>query len=468
MATRKLTPGGRFTRTVLVLTAFAAILVAMGGGVGIGTYVWAAGELNVPPPPPTEPGGRDLGRAIKGNCDEESCNYLLLGSDDRAGLDAEDREAFGTNSDIGGEERSDTIIVVHTEPDQERATILSFPRDLWVRVPGEGLGKINSAFVGGIREGGAHRVAQTITDLTGLEIHHMMYVNLAGFQDVVDAVDGVDMCFPTDMVDPLAGLDLQAGCHHLDGKTALAVVRTRNLEGDCIPDFARITRQQQFFRALMSELLSPAAIGSLPDLVSSAALNLWIDPGLTPADLGYLASQLRGISTGQADFRAVPGSVDYIDYTPKFPNGVSIVRLDPVAEDMFLALREGRSLGDIGKELESTPLSPANVVTGVYDDRSEGKAASVLEVVTQGGFDVDLLVRDAAELDVDVTGSAIVYEKGSEQARDVVESYVGGMKTVEVPKGSLGALDVALVVTDGYEPVEPGEGDEPPASEPEC
>ncbi|MEX0755762.1 MAG: hypothetical protein WD556_11705, partial [Actinomycetota bacterium] len=90
------------------------------------------------------------------------------------------------------------------------------------------------------------------------------------------------------------------------------------------------------------------------------------------------------------------------------------------------------------------------------------------EVVTQGGFDVDLLVRDAAELDVDVTGSAIVYEKGSEQARDVVGSYVGGMKTVEVPEGSLGTLDVALVVTDGYEPVEPGEGDEPPASEPEC
>jgi LCP family protein required for cell wall assembly len=389
----------------------------------------------------------------------------VLGSDDRTGLSAEDLERFGTLDDIGGQERSDTIILVHTEPDQEKATILSFPRDLWVDLPDGGQGKINSAFSGGIEGKGAQRVAATVTDLTGLKIHHVMYVNLAGFQGLVDAVDGVDMCFPYDMQDPLAGLDLRAGCHHLDGAQALAVVRTRNLEGDCIPDFARITRQQQFFRALLSKLLSPGQITNLPGLVRAAAKNLWIDEGLTPAELGHLASQLQGISTGQADFRAVPG-----DIRTRYQDGVelSVVTLTPAAREMFRALREGRPLGTIGEQQEDTALSPANVPAAVYDKRSGGAAQATLDILAKSGFDVDLALRDPSSLDVAVTGSALLYEPGEEAARDVAATYLAGLKQVEVPKGTLGELDVAVVVTAGYEPVEPGSEGGAPAPQPEC
>ncbi len=326
--------------------------------------------------------------------------------------------------------------------------------------------KINSAFSGGIGGHGAERVAATVTDVTGLPIHHVMYVNLAGFQGLVDAVDGVDMCFPYDMEDELAGLDLQAGCHHLDGSTALAVVRTRHLEGDCIPDFARITRQQQFFRALMSKLLSPGQIGNLPELVRAAARNLTIDHGLTPADLAYLADQLRGISTGQADFRAVPG-----DIATRTVDGVelSVVTLTPDAREMFRALREGRPLGDLGEQQQDTALSPANVPTAVFDKDSGGAAQDVVDILAKSGFDVDLALRSAGDLEVDVTGSALVYERGAEAARDVAATYLPGLKQVEVGKGALGDLDVAVVVTDGYEPVEPGAGDGPaPAPEAEC
>lgn len=442
-------------RTLLALTAVIAVLVALGGGIGIGTYVWA--DRQVSRIDQLDLANEDTGESeqvIQGKCDERSCNYLLLGSDDRTGLSEEDQIKFGTQAQIGGKQRADTIILVHTEPDQEKATILSFPRDLWVDIPDRGEGKINSAFEGGIDNEGAARVAKTITDLTGLRVNHVMYVNLAGFQNLVDAVDGVDMCFPFDMYDELAGLDLKAGCHRLDGATALAVVRTRHLEGDCIPDFARISRQQQFFRALMAKLLSPGQVSNLPGLVQSAAKNLWIDEGLTPADLGYLASQLKGISTGQADFRAVPG-----DIATRYQDGIalSVVTVTPTAREMFRALREGRPLGDIGKELTETQLSPANVPSAVYDKASGGGAQATLDILTKSGFDADPVLRNAAALQTDVTGSAILYEKGSEAGRDVTATYLPNLKQVQVPGGSLGELDVAVVITDAYEPAEPGD-----------
>jgi hypothetical protein len=84
--------------------------------------------------PPGPPGLAD----IAGRCDERACNYLLLGSDSRKGLTPEELIAFGTDAHIGGENRSDTIILVHTRPDRREVVFVSFPRDLWVDIPGMG------------------------------------------------------------------------------------------------------------------------------------------------------------------------------------------------------------------------------------------------------------------------------------------------------------------------------------------
>src|SRR6185437_9706839 len=114
------------------------------------------------------------------------CNYLILGSDSRAGLSAKEQRDFGTNQDIGGTNRSDVIMLVHTDPDHERATVLSFPRDLWVPIAGQsGDNKINSAFEGGLRGGGPQVVVRTVEDLTGIHINHWLYVDLARFQHIV-------------------------------------------------------------------------------------------------------------------------------------------------------------------------------------------------------------------------------------------------------------------------------------------
>src|SRR5918999_774598 len=121
---------------------------------------------------------------------------------------------FADDEHIGGENRSDTIILVHTEPDQRKAVFLSFPRDLWVEIPGRGMGKINTAFEGGIDGGGPQRVARVVKSVTGMQVHHVLYVDLAHFQQLVDALGGVDMCVPYPMYDELSLLDIPAGCQH--------------------------------------------------------------------------------------------------------------------------------------------------------------------------------------------------------------------------------------------------------------
>jgi LCP family protein required for cell wall assembly len=444
----------------LGVAASVASLVLVTSAFAMGAYVWTKGQIRTIPDAPGAPADAPDEPDIAGRCAVRQCNYLLLGSDSREGLTPEEIAAFGSDEFIGGENRSDTIILVHTRPERKQAIFLSFPRDLWVDIPGVGMNRINAAFEGGIEGGGAQLVSRTVTRLTGMQIHHVMYVSLLGFQKVVDALGGVDMCVPYPMQDPLALLDIPAGCQHFDGRTALAYVRTRHQVCDTIPDFARISRQQQFLRALLAKLLQPAELLRLPDLVPQVLDNLVVDEGLNPAELVYLAGRLQGVGTEDADFRAVPTIPEGIyDADGRY---VSVVKaIEPDAQDLFRRLREGRPLGDLGTQLAQTPPSPANVVVSVVDRRADSAAGEVLSVLTEGGFNTSPGIVDAGSVSLPKTGPMILYRDGAEPMAKVVGTYLYDLELVPAPAGTLGAGEnVAVVVTDGYVPPPPK--DEPP------
>ena len=195
---------GSAARRFLAVTAVLSLLVSGGAAFGVAKYfsIRTAGVIPVDQP---------VGAAF-GPCVKDVCTYLLLGSDSRSGLTPGEQQHFGTNGDIGGQSRADTIMLVQTDPAREKAVVLSFPRDLWVDIPGHGFDKINAAFEGGVEHGGPALMIRTIHRLTGLRVNHVLYVDLAGFQGVIDSMGGVDMCIPFDMQDPLTGLDLRAGC----------------------------------------------------------------------------------------------------------------------------------------------------------------------------------------------------------------------------------------------------------------
>jgi LCP family protein required for cell wall assembly len=453
---------GRLMRVLVGLTASISLLISLVAGASFAAYHQA--DTSHPTfalsPQPSDGTQQDLGPCVK-----DVCNYLLLGSDSRAGLSHAQQVANGTNADIGGSNRSDVIMVVHTDPKAEKATILSFPRDLWVPIPGHGVNKINSAFEGGLNGGGPQLVARTVEDLTGLHINHILYVDLAGFEGVVNSLGGVDMCIPSYLADPATGrvqdpltqLDVKPGCQRLDGQQALAYVRTRHLPCDFIPDFSRIGRQQQFLRAVLNRMLQPSEIAKAPTLIKPVVKNLVTDPGFKLADIIYLVSQLQGISTGAADFRAVPATPAVV-VPAGYITPLDIVKMDPSAKDLFRSLRDGTPLPKVGTSLASTPTSPANIVTAVVDHSSGGLTDAVEKTLSDSGFDISPGVVAYPAAGFSETGSMILYRPGSSEQAGVVQKYFPNLKLVEAKKGELTSAAVAVVVTASYRPVPVGSG----------
>jgi len=436
---------------IVGVTASLSLVTGAVSAYAFTAYLHAQDSVGIIPDPPSSSVSGPT--PDFGPCVDNVCNYLILGSDSRAGLSAGEQDQFGTNQDIGGSNRSDVIMLVHTDPNLQKAIVLSFPRDLWVNIPGRGFDKINSAFSGGLEGGGAQLVAKTVEDLSGLKINHVLYVDLAGFQGIVEALGGVTMCIPSAMTDPLTGLDVRAGCQRLDGYQALAYVRTRHQPCDVVPDFARIGRQQQFLRAVLNRLLTPGEIAKAPALIPRVARNLVTTKGFDLADVIYLVKQLEGISTGAVEFRAVPG----IGGTE---GSLSVLFPDPVAEQIFARIRQGKPLGALGETLAGTAPSEANIVVPVVDHASGGTAAEVEQVLADAGFDISPAVVDYATYGADVKGSVIAYKPGHLSDAEVVQKYFPNLQAVEVPNGALRGSPVAVFITAGFrlQPVGSGGG----------
>ena len=239
----------------------------------------------------------------------QGANWLLVGSDSRQGLTAEQQEALATGGDTGNG-RTDTILVVHVPSLTSSAptTMVSIPRDSFVPIPGYGRDKINAAFA----MGGATLLAETVEQATGLHIDHYAEIGFGGFAGLVDALGGVTVC-PTDPIDdPLAGINLPAGCQQLEGRDALGYVRSRATPR---ADLDRMVDQRQFMSALLRRAVSPtvwlnpwrwyavphAAVGALTvnhdDHVWDLARLAWALQG-DPAELTVPIGQFTSTDAG--------------------------------------------------------------------------------------------------------------------------------------------------------------------------
>ncbi|OOK76125.1 cell envelope-related function transcriptional attenuator common domain protein [Mycobacterium kansasii] len=196
--------------------AFSVLVVLLLAGAGIlGGALWLDTSLR------REPVFSDYTDRPAGG---RGTNWLLVGSDSRQDLTAEQQQNLATGGDIGTG-RTDTILLVHVPEfgSSIPTTLVSIPRDSSVPIPGHGRDKINAAFV----TGGAPLLVLTVEQATGLRVDHYAEVGFGGFVELVDALGGVSVCLSDPIRDPLAGVDLPAGCQHLDGRRALGYVRSR-------------------------------------------------------------------------------------------------------------------------------------------------------------------------------------------------------------------------------------------------
>ena len=220
--------------------------------------------------------------------------WLLVGSDSRQDLSPEQQAELATGGDLG-DGRTDTILLVHVPGFGANVptTMVSIPRDSYVSIPGYGEDKINAAFA----LGGAQLLAQTVELATGLHLDHYAEIGFDGFAVMVDAVGGVTMCPAEPISDPLAGIDLPAGCQDLDGRTALGYVRSRATPR---ADLDRMTNQRQFMSALMHRAASPSVLLNplrWYPMASAASGAVTVDESAHVWDLARLAWALHGSVT---------------------------------------------------------------------------------------------------------------------------------------------------------------------------
>ena len=178
-------------------------------------------------------------------------NWLLVGSDSRGDLTPEQQAELSTGGDLGNG-RTDTILFIHIPApfSGEPTTMVSIPRDSYVEIPGYGSDKINAAFA----EGGPALLAQTVEQATGVRLDHYAEIGFAGFGAVVDALGGVEICPPEAISDPLAGIELAAGCQTVDGRNALGYVRSRATPR---ADLDRMLHQREFMASMLHRASSP-------------------------------------------------------------------------------------------------------------------------------------------------------------------------------------------------------------------
>jgi len=365
-------------------------------------------------------------------------NVLVLGSDSRARLSEEEQAIKGGPEDVEGQ-RSDTIILAHFDPERNKAVLVHFPRDLLVEIPGHGEGKLNEAF----HLGGPRLMLRTVHRFTGVDIHHYVEVDFVGFERLVNAVGGVRICVDRPMFDELAELRIpRKGCYRFDGDTSLAYVRARHVEGDVIPDFARISRQQQFIRALLNRLLSVNSLVRLPSLIRLATENVTTDKDLSGADILYLGGKFRDLAqldpTGArtVDLRVVPS-------VPKDIDGVSyVIAEQPEARDLFRALELGRRLKDLGTVQLGTKVSPGVIEVWVLDAGATEAAELAESRLRRAGF----VVRGIRPAPAGLKRSAILFRPGAENRALTLSGYFPDLRQREARSRLLAGADVALVI----------------------
>lgn len=178
--------------------------------------------------------------------DQPGTTYLVVGSDSRRGLTAQQRRDYATGGDVGA--RTDTIMLLHAGAGP--ATLVSVPRDSVVDIPGYGSNKINAAYA----FGGAKLLVKTIENNTGIRIDDYVEIGFGGLVNVVDAVGGIEICPKNAITDPDAALRIGAGCQRVDGKTALGYSRSRHTY--LTQDIERVQAQREVIGGIALEVKS--------------------------------------------------------------------------------------------------------------------------------------------------------------------------------------------------------------------
>jgi LCP family protein required for cell wall assembly len=355
-------------RTVGRVLLATAVVLALATGLGV-VYLYRHLNGNLDVVDVTDQlGDRPEKQEVAGP--QEPLNVLVMGSDDR--------DAAGNNIDnqeLGSSDRSDTTILMHLSADRKRAYGISIPRDSLVTrptcksedgetIPGGTDVMWNEAFA----LGGPACTIRQFEKTTGVFVDHYVVVDFAGFESMVNAIDGVPVCIPEDIVDPAHGINIEKGTREVEGREALNYVRARYTLGDG-SDIGRIKRQQSFIAAMANKVMSAGTLARFDRLVgflNASTKSLQVDPGLENViKIAKLGVGFQHIGLNNIQFITVPWKYDQ---RPEYRGRVSWL---PQAEQLWDKIAADEPLT---KRLSSDAISAAKP-TG-SQPRKPGQAPS--------------------------------------------------------------------------------------------
>ncbi len=255
------------------------------------------------------------------------------------------------------EARSDTMIVVSYNKENQKIAMLSIPRDTRVEIPRYGLDKINAAAA---KKEGTALAMETVGNLLGIPIHHYVKVTFKGAERIVDILGGVEVDVPMNMnyEDPAQNLSihLKKGPQTLNGANAVKFARFRSGYPD--QDLGRIKAQQALIKAFIDKLTSPKMIPKALQLAD--AMSKCIKTNLANTDIAHYAMNIKDIKMENISFYTLPGEDGY-------KNKVSYFFHDEVKlKEMMEQIK--KDLG-VAVEDEESDASEAEDVQGMTDDK---------------------------------------------------------------------------------------------------
>lgn len=352
------------------------------------SLVGSTTKLTVPPATTADgtPGTDPDVTLVAGPVDMSARNFLITGSDNGACVDPDSPYASAFDNRNGLGERADTIMILRLDPTTNAGAVLSFPRDLWVKIAGKkSRSRINSAF----NRDDPNTLVLTIWENFGIPVDHYVNIDFCAFKKIVDAVGGVRVPFATPIRDRNTGLNIEnSGCHRFDGEEGLAYVRSRKLfyydsdsqswKQDPAADRGRISRQQDFLRRTLQKALDVGA-GSptvAKDLIDAALQFVILDDQLTPGKLLELAQAMRNLDPATLKTYQVEGS-------GKLINGQSVIepKLETDTMEGVLAVFQGEArLVDAPEQLVEAPAPETSAPPSTT--RSTGSSTTAVSDTT--------------------------------------------------------------------------------------
>ncbi|MET9609061.1 LCP family protein [Streptomyces sp. NPDC006512] len=261
----------------------------------VATYFWADSKVRREV---------DLAKVVERPKEGDCTTYLIVGSDSREGMSAEEKQKLHTGSAEG--KRTDSMMIL--AKCSSGNTMISLPRDSDVEIPsfvGSQSGKkfpaqgrrvkLNAAYA----EDGPELLVRTVEFNTGLRIDHYAEIGFAGFANIVDALGGVELNIEQAFKDEKSGADFKAGTQTLNGEQSLAYVRTRYAFAES--DLQRTKNQQKFLAALASQAATPGTIVNpftLYPVMGAGLDTLIVDKDMSLYDMGQMFFAMKGITGG--------------------------------------------------------------------------------------------------------------------------------------------------------------------------